>query len=297
MNKTLIILTSGRTGSSSFVKLMEIFNFYTINPLKINFFIEQIKKSNLKGHYEEVEVITFNEKILHQNNLAWFSIKKVIKQIPKDIKNDISNYLLNLCSTNNKIILKDPRFSSTIKVWEKIFQKNNMNVEYIFLYRDPGEYIESIKRRDRFSNQTAAGNWISDNYEILKFLKNKKFFCFNFNEIFNEPEIIAKSVKKNLNIKYNKKELHKFKNNFVNLNLIRASRELKNNCEICNELLLQIKKLNHFQEGHNLKLKKNIPIKIDEMHNKQSKNILFRILKIIDQLKFKIRFIYTNHKH
>ena len=297
MNKTLIILTSGRTGSSSFVKLMEIFNFYTINPLKINFFIEQIKKSNLKGHYEEVEVIAFNEKILHQNNLAWFSIKKVIKQIPKNIKNDISNYLLNLCSTNNKIILKDPRFSSTIKIWEKIFQKNNMNVEYIFLYRDPGEYVGSIKRRDGLDNQTAAGNWISDNYEILKFLKNKKFFCFNFNEIFNEPEIIVKSVKKHLNIKYNKNELNKFKNNFVNVNLIRASRELKNNCEICNELLLQIKKLKHFQEGHNLKLKRKMQIKINEMHNKQSKNILFRILKVIDKLKFKIRFIYTNHKH
>ena len=76
--RIFIVLTTGRSGSSMLVKLLESLDIYCCDQLRINKLIGNIKKSNPKGHYENIHVLKINERILIENNIAWFSINKTL---------------------------------------------------------------------------------------------------------------------------------------------------------------------------------------------------------------------------
>lgn len=299
MNQTnkkriFIVLTTGRSGSSMLVKLLESLDIYCCDQLRINKLIGNIKKSNPKGHYENIHVLKINERILIENNIAWFSINKTLVTDNTKYKLAIKKFFGELKQIPT--VLKDPRFCSTVRLWKNVANEFNIEPIYIFLSRDPNEFIDSMIKRDNLTKNESEALWMNDTVQILHFLKKEPFFFFTFKDVINSPENLLKQISKKINVKINHANLKNFKENFIDKSLFRsknADQSLSNEAHLLNDLL---KKLKPHQIGHTLKVDEKIEKTIRLNSETQKKDLKYKIRLLIYFLKYKLRFLYTNHK-
>lgn len=294
-NKILIILTSGRSGSSLISKFFECFNYNSGETLKVSYLIDKIKKSNPKGHYENIHLLGTNEYILKKNNFVWFSIHRKIKKkylnlIDTSVEKIISN-------SEGNILLKDPRMSTLAQCWHEVLIKKNYEIDYLFLYRDPSEFIHSITKRDFIPFDEAEGLWLSDNHSILKFLKDKKFYSLCFNDFVNSKERCLKNIEKYLQITHDTEKFSRFKQHFYNSSYLRSSNQKFNLSSETIVLYKILKKLplinNSFKFDSKEKL---IQKQIKKISKKQNISFSFKIRKFIYFIKSFLRPLYSNHR-
>lgn len=294
-NKILVILTSGRSGSSLVSKFFECFNYSTGKQLNVSPLIDKIKKSNPKGHYENIHALETNEYILRKNNLTWFSVKRDIKKeylylIGTTIEKIISD-------SDSNIVIKDPRMSSLAKSWHKVLTKKKLNIDYLFLYRDPNEFIHSIIKRDSLPFEEAEGLWLQDNFSILKFLKDKRFYSLCFNDFINHEEKFLKSIENYLDIPHNPKRFSNFKQSFFNSSYIRSSNQKFNLSSETLSLYNTIRSLPLVNNSFKFDTKQVlIQNKIKKISTKQNLSLYYKIRKIIYFIKSILRPLYSNHR-
>lgn len=297
--KIIVILTSGRSGSSLLVKLLENIKFTPgSNLLKVTKIINFLYKGNLKGHFEDKDIIQLNEKILMSNKKAWFSINKSLrnrstKKYQPQIKKIIKKLLLN----NNNLIIKDPRLSATINLWHKeLINFKNTKIYYIFLIRNPSEYVDSIYKRDKIPKKISEGNWLADNVNYLKFLNNKNFYKVTYDELLSNRKklinninsfIFSKSKQKNININ----------DNFFDQNLVRSHKNKNDSLGCATKLYKDIKKLPSINKNFKFKniINKSYIAEINDLEKKQY-NLRYLIQIFLQYIKIRVRFLYTNHK-
>lgn len=110
------------------------------------------RKNNIKGYYENIDIVKINEKILKDSGGSWFNpparedIIKVGKTYEKEIKEIVSH---EITMAKKKGLqswgFKDPRTSLTIEVW----YKHLPNPQFVVCYRDIGDVALSLYKRDR----------------------------------------------------------------------------------------------------------------------------------------------------
>ena len=296
MKNVIIILTSGRSGSSLLVKMLEIFNFDPGAILQISRLVALFKKSNLKGHFENLTVLQTNEYLLNKFNSPWFSIKKDLKNLD-NIK--LTEKLINkavdeiIKNKNQNIVIKDPRLIYFVEYWVKYFSAHNVNIKLIYLYRKPQDYIHSLMKRDSLKKYEAEGLWLSDNYQIIEYLKNKKFLSLSFDQLQEKKTIEV--ISKFLNQKINKKKYFEFVR-FNDTKLIRSNNKLNYNSKELLNLYQKILLIPFHANGHKITPDLDLKNKINSLATKQNKSKIFQIFKKLYFIKSKVRPIYTNHK-
>lgn len=297
MKNIVIILTSGRSGSSLLVKLLDIFDYKPGINFKISRLIASIKKSNEKGHFENIDALGTNEYILNKFNSPWFSIyKNFTKGDQKIIHDNVHKAVMKISEEKgNNIVIKDPRMIYLIDYWCKYFLKYKVEIRYIYLYRKPQEYINSIIRRDKLKKFEAEGLWLSDNYQILKFLKNKNFLSLGFEELQNINNNLLGHISKFLNRKINYNKQLEF-NRFYDPKLIRSRDKVNIESNEIIDLYNNILKIPTQARGHKINLSTKINSRIDYLALKQNKSLLFKLKKMIYFFKSLVRPFYTNHK-
>ena len=195
----------------------------------------------------------------------------------------------------NNIVIKDPRMIYLIDYWCKYFLKYKVEIRYIYLYRKPQEYINSIIRRDKLKKFEAEGLWLSDNYQILKFLKNKNFLSLGFEELQNINNNLLGHISKFLNRKINYNKQLEF-NRFYDPKLIRSRDKVNIESNEIIDLYNNILKIPTQARGHKINLSTKINSRIDYLALKQNKSLLFKLKKMIYFFKSLVRPFYTNHK-
>jgi hypothetical protein len=297
-NKIYFILTTGRSGSSLFVKLLETLGPKVPDPLRINkLFFRLINKYNPKGHFENIDVLQANEKIFISNKFAWFTIeKKISKKSEKSFEKKINNVFSKFSNLNYDVILKDPRLTTTIYFWFKQAEKNNLKPVLFFLYRSPSEFINSVQERNNLESYEIEGNWLNETIKILTFLQKKDFYFVSTNDLINKPDTILNLISKIENLNINSDKANEFNEKFFEKKLLRSLGKKKKLYVETENLSKQIEKLNNFQKGHNIRIHKSTIDLVHKLSKTQKRSIKYHIKLIFYFFKAKLRFIYSNHK-
>lgn len=210
--KLVVILGMHRSGTSAFTKLLTEFGF---EPGKR---ILGADEFNPKGHFENRIFLNFNENVLESKKMSWESLN-LIKFSVNEIESEAAN-LKNLIDTelfaNNLIVIKDPRIPFLHEIWVKALKElQEVNVQFLCVFRNPNSVVDSLYRRDGLTDLYGYLLWLRSNINIIK-MSHSFDSCFvNYDDLFNDFELVIKSLENDLNLKSDYLRIESYKKIFL----------------------------------------------------------------------------------
>lgn len=119
------------------------------------------QKSNLKGHFENYNMVVINDRILNNARGSWKNPP------PSDLieaeGNKIGNHVNYFSKTFSGNIVKDPRLCLTLDIWKKWW--NNID-NVIAVLRNPLSVAMSLNKRDGISIEDGLELWYTYNSRL-----------------------------------------------------------------------------------------------------------------------------------
>jgi hypothetical protein len=224
-------------------------------------------QGNIRGYYEDYEIVRFHKQILRDNNLKNdIQVNKILTFKKEHL--DAAKLILEKRKNNEFIAWKDPRTCLTLKLWNKISFENKS----IVLFRHYNEVINSLVRRkiksekkrrnfifgyinyftkNRYSKSKYVNSlllsWIIHNKAILEFLemKNRKdFIVIKSNQLRYHSDKIFSLINSqfNLNLEY-----YSFDKIYDNKLMSQVKVNYQYNKDLQNDAEIILKKLEQFQ--------------------------------------------------
>lgn len=166
----VLVLGMHRSGTSLVTSLIEANGFscgkYPMKP----------SKDNPNGYWGDELIVGINEKLLSSLGLYWFSLVwlelSTLKQSPiyEELRESARNYLHELLSENNKVVIKDPRMCILLPFWLDVFSAIDSEIKIVLVKRNFFSTASSLVKRDKFDyeyvSQLIYLHWAS----IVRFL-------------------------------------------------------------------------------------------------------------------------------
>ncbi|NBD16166.1 MAG: hypothetical protein GVY04_08455 [Cyanobacteria bacterium] len=155
-------------------------------------------ESNMKGHFEDLEVVQFHESVLEACNFppqGWVTQEK-ITEIPENLRIRAQEIIASKRKKAGITGWKDPRGTLFLEFW----QSQVPEAKFIFVYRTPWEVIDSLYRRGDHIFQEfpylALEFWISYNSAILSFCNQYPHhsILFNIDQIRHNPQVLGQAI-------------------------------------------------------------------------------------------------------
>ncbi|GJL76094.1 sulfotransferase [Nitrosomonas sp.] len=200
MNKNVIILTHGWTGSSAFAALLGKAGYWHGD--------NTFKKPDYDT-YENIKLVELNDQLLNKLNYAGDREHEIISSETLDdlarkaATLDLTPYreFLENCQQHKPWIWKDPRLALTIRIWAKLLPLEE--VAFIILTRDSEQaWITSNLRRHIQSYAFTQHYNVAITGSLKKFLRenNQDYIEFEFEDLQLAPEDTITKLNKFLNI-------------------------------------------------------------------------------------------------
>ena len=257
-----IICGFHRSGTSLIASLVKNFGISCDKNL-----FHQPNKFNKSGYYEDIRIVDLHEKIFKDHNLSWWdpNLKTVVYKKQKNYINEIKKILLSIKNKKN-FFIKDPRIIIFYELWQKATNSLNINLNPIFIIRNPIDCAMSINYRDGLNLNHAMYLWIlyHSNTKIIKELRSKSHFIV-YNDLIKKPKHkiadLANFISKNESIKISNNKIYKAFDKIQKKN--NQSKNFKQSKEkiIALDLFDKIKKNNI--EVSKFKIQKNYKFKLN----------------------------------
>jgi len=274
-SKRPFVLITGmhRSGTSFLCRSLNLAGVYLGNLDKIITHDWKPHKSNLRGHWENQDILTLSEKTLAFNKGKWYeppSKIRINKQIANGIKKSVKDLEEHSLLASG---FKETRLLLFFDAWKKYLPKNFVLVG---IFRHPLIIAESLKIRSKFSYEHSLDLWKIYNNNLLKILDHHDGFLLNFDwskkRLLSEIKYIADklglSKKIDLSDWYSKE-------------LIKSGNTYQKNYSISDDIKIIYSRLKDVSEN-NHKVKINYPLEKNEMPK-----IIERLLsEIQDQGKY-----------
>ncbi|PGZ93594.1 sulfotransferase family protein [Bacillus pseudomycoides] len=190
-SKLFLILSLHRSGSSATAGVLHHLGVNMGNNLM------DANYSNPKGHYENVDFVNINNKILSSVDASWDTpVSREIILSSKFPRNELRAFFKNQV----KCIwgLKDPRTTLTLDIW-KPYLEEIAHITYIFVWRSFEASVSSLAHRD---NMTAASSRaiLVPYYDNLKHYRqqleatNESLIDLHFDDLISKPEVFVKKI-------------------------------------------------------------------------------------------------------
>lgn len=204
MKETVLVLGMHKSGTSLLANVLDLGGvFFGANKdlLEANF-------DNVFGFFEYKELVDLNDKILDTFGISWDSVENLPENWYEDAKiKDMletgTSLISNLTAKSEIIGIKDPRVCITLPFWKEFIE----NPQYIFIYRNPLEVIESLKKRNKFTLEKSLSLWYSYNSICLNHLKDKEFMIVKYHDLLENVVPEGFRLLQFLGIKLNKEKL------------------------------------------------------------------------------------------
>ncbi|WP_320034595.1 hypothetical protein [Halarcobacter sp.] len=285
MKKCIVVLGMHRSGTSALTGVLDICD------IKLGNNIMGESEFNAKGHFENLEIVNFNEKLLEELNSTWYSPNGVNEELYKELLNN--THLINKAKTliiqefgdNELIAIKDPRMCFLFDFWEKVLTELNYEIDAILLYREPLDIAKSLERRDYFEYDYSILLWLKYAIYAEKLSRNHKRIFLSYNQLLNDPESVLKMILENFNIddeNIDKKSLL----NFVDKKLQNSQSDTLNDIKLISYIKKCIKLYKEIIEnGYKEEFKKDFDEIFDDF-NITSKSYFNSIIKTIHYNEF-----------
>lgn len=190
MKRLVIILGMHRSGTSLTARMCERMGAYLGEADELN----GPALGNPDGHFENIEIVRINNNILRFCNREWYSLEALDPDYnsPQIIKamEEIKSCIRKLLEKSEKAAIKDPRISVMLPLWDKVLKELKVEVDYIWVFRNPLEVMESLRKRNGYSSKHSLLLWVHYNLSILKFLKEKEYLLINYRDILEHAQVL-----------------------------------------------------------------------------------------------------------
>ena len=190
--KRLVIILGMRSGSSLTAQITQCMGAY----LGENNELLGADSSNPDGHFENIEAVGINKRILHLCDREWYSLEEPEPdynnpKIKRELEG-IKSVVCRLLDKSDTVVIKDPRICILLPLWKKVLQEFDIKVEYIWVFRNPLDVMESLRKRNGYGSRHSLLLWIHYNLSVLKYLQEKEYLLINYKDILEQTQAIEK---------------------------------------------------------------------------------------------------------
>jgi len=127
--------------------------------------------SNPYGHYEDLDFIRLNDRILHSAGGSWDNPppEDAIVNAGKEMNKELPAFLKNKSEGGYFWGWKDPRTTLTIRAYMPHLQRYNPH--FITCWRHPEQVAMSLATRDKFPKEKCVALAKTYNTRLLEFIK------------------------------------------------------------------------------------------------------------------------------
>lgn len=137
MSQILVILGMHRSGTSFAANWLQASGLFIGDNL-----MPADKNSNPKGHFEDVEFVLLQKKILSRHGIYYLLDQEQV--VPNELERQEARQLIQKRSAYSQWGWKDPRTCLLLDMWHELIPE----AYYLVLYRPADEVISSLYRRN-----------------------------------------------------------------------------------------------------------------------------------------------------
>ena len=192
----VLVLGSHRSGSSITTKVLQLLGLNLGNNL-----VGADPNSNPLGHFEELSVNEFNEKILLDCETNWMDpvplkANKFFETNKHRIRSELDALLEKLIREEKIDALKEPRISMMLDLWEPGLKKYSEKMRIVITIRHPSEVAASLEKRDGMSRILSHLLWAQSMINILTFARAHPNYFMFYDHLISDIESEVSSLAK-----------------------------------------------------------------------------------------------------
>lgn len=147
---------------------------------------------NEKGFWEDMDIYSFNERLLSKLGSAWDRMTPVTTDRLIGDAFAIERYeavaLLESKFSKSPIFgFKDPRTSILLPFWQCIFGDMGIEDNYVLAVRNPLEVAESLRKRGQLNTMGALLLWLKYNWAAVENSTGRKRICVLYPQLIADP--------------------------------------------------------------------------------------------------------------
>lgn len=225
VKSVVVVLGMHRSGTSVLTKALEVMGV----SLSENLMPEG--EFNPKGHWEDLSVVSINDRLLSQYHALWSS--PTLVEVNFDSQR-VSLLLAEAVSLVQKRVeefgvwgFKDPRTSRLLPFWQEVFKRAGIDVKYVYALRNPLDIARSLKRRDGISYKHSFILWLMHTLPNLPLLQSDKVEFVTFSHLLAKPNEVLECLKSHLGLAdLNKEKRTEFIQQFIDPSLSHSDANL-----------------------------------------------------------------------
>ncbi|WP_315918685.1 glycosyltransferase [Vibrio fluvialis] len=192
----VVVLGMHRSGTSALTKALQVLGVSLSENLMPG------GEFNPKGHWEDLDVVSINDRLLLEYGAIWSS--------PTWVEVDFNSQLVALLldeavdlikrRTNefNLWGFKDPRTSRLLSFWQEAFKVAQVQAKYVYALRNPLDIARSLARRDGFSHKHSFLLWLMHTLPNLSLLADESVEFITFSALLTNPHDVIERLSKQL---------------------------------------------------------------------------------------------------
>ncbi|MBP1948795.1 sulfotransferase family protein [Virgibacillus litoralis] len=187
MNKAVVVLGSGRSGTSVLAR--------AINIIGVDLGSGFIKKNNTnpKGFFEDKKIASRLKTRPFPKGFQYFSDIQ-------PFRDELKQYVQEKFSAKEIWGWKDPRNNEFLEMWKQILKELNTEGNYLIIIRNPVDVIASYKRAYNRDENWAKRQWQLRTLLSLKETKKEKRVIVEYDELFNNSLQSLRRIANTLNL-------------------------------------------------------------------------------------------------
>jgi GT2 family glycosyltransferase len=154
---------------------------------------------NPKGFFENKQVVSINQDILHSLGMEWDSLANFPENWANDSamqrhKSAIRYFLESEASANDFIFIKDPRLCLTLPLWQAVLDELQFTCHYLLTLRHPQEVALSLEKRNRINPIKAGALWLCHYFLAELHTRGHQRRFIQFDKFINAPDVELEGI-------------------------------------------------------------------------------------------------------
>ena len=163
---------------------------------------------NLKGFWEDREIVSLNERLLDKLGMNWHSLKLIEPfqwETPEvlSIKLEAIELIRNRFGKYSIWGFKDPRTSRLLPFWKSVFAHIGVKDNYLMVIRNPISVARSLLKRNNIPFEKSHLLWLIHYLFAISEIKDKLFAIVDYDNLLAEPITNFQRIAAKLNIPLN----------------------------------------------------------------------------------------------
>ncbi|OGP91470.1 MAG: hypothetical protein A2031_01735 [Deltaproteobacteria bacterium RBG_19FT_COMBO_43_11] len=217
MNKQRVFVVLGmhRSGTSVIARGLQVLGVALGNNL-----MPPIADNNEKGFWEDIDISTFDNEILHALGSDWHYLAPIqpgdIEVLRKKSYFPRAIELLRRKIGDAPVFgFKDPRVTKLFPFWKEVFDQCELDVSYVLTIRHPLSVAKSLARRDGFDTEKSYLLWLGHVIVSLSGTVGEKCILVDYDHLMQSPDFELNRIAQKLDLEIDPAGLQNYKAAFL----------------------------------------------------------------------------------